>query len=80
MCRLARLGLIESPDATYACSRDGQRQCRQSRLAAAVACDRDIGVRIEDDYVITADGRLTWLTSGPREVREIEARMRAPRR
>lgn len=36
---------------------------------------RDIGVRIEDDYLITPEG-LEWLSRGPREADEIEAAMR----
>ena len=32
---------------------------------------RDIGVRIEDDYLVTATG-AEWLSRGPREADEIE--------
>jgi len=137
---LAKLGLIESPDATYDCSADGKNQCKQYRLfymhglghgiglevhdpdryevdgtlqpgsvftiepgiyvrenvldvlpktarnevlaaklAAAVRRYRNIGVRIEDDYLIAKDGSLEWLTKSPREIREIEVMMRAVR-
>jgi Xaa-Pro aminopeptidase len=38
---------------------------------------RNIGVRIEDDYVVTASG-LEWLSRAPREIAEIEALMRRP--
>ncbi|QJR36240.1 aminopeptidase P family protein [Gemmatimonas groenlandica] len=137
---LARLGLIESADATYDCSADGKSQCKQYRLfymhglghgiglevhdpdryevdgtlqpgsvftiepgiyvrenvvdvlpkterngalaaklAAAVRKYRNIGVRIEDDYLIARDGSLEWLTKSPREIQEIEAVMRAVR-
>ncbi|MDB4907686.1 MAG: hypothetical protein JWO05_2470 [Gemmatimonadetes bacterium] len=133
---LTRLGLIESPTATYECA--PQRQCRQSRLfymhglghgiglevhdpnpwtsdgrinlgsaftiepgiyvradaldylpdtpanrslraklAPAVNRYRDMGVRIEDDYAITAQG-AEWLSKAPREMAEIEALMRQP--
>lgn len=137
---LARLGLIESPEATYDCSADGKTQCKQYRLfymhglghgiglevhdpdryevdgtlqpgsvftiepgiyvrenvldvlpktgrngalaaklAPAVEKYRNIGVRIEDDYLIARDGSLEWLTKSPREIREIEMMMRATR-
>jgi Xaa-Pro aminopeptidase len=33
---------------------------------------RNIGIRIEDDYLITAGG-VEWLSRAPREIREIEA-------
>jgi Xaa-Pro aminopeptidase len=139
---LAKLGLIESPTATYDCS-DGAtpRQCsqvqlyymhglghgiglevhdpdqfyfsgvigagsaftiepgvyvrgnlldilprtpRNAQLAAAIGGAvkkyADVGVRIEDDYVVTEQG-LEWVSCGlPREADEIEALMRGPYR
>ncbi len=136
---LARLGLIDSVNATYDCSPDGSRQCAQlslyylhglghgiglevhdpdryyyeqqlglgsvftiepglyvrsnlpellpatprnarfaERLRALVARYADIGVRIEDDYVVTEQG-LQWLTKSPREIPDIEAAMAARR-
>jgi Xaa-Pro aminopeptidase len=134
---LARLGLIESPTATYDCvANDPNRQCPQYRLyymhglghgiglevhdpdqyyltgviapgsaftiepgiyvrehvleempdsphnreiaaklRAAVQRYRNIGVRIEDDYVATEKG-VEWISRAPREIDEVEAAMR----
>ena len=132
---LARLGLIESPNATYDCS-TGAGACQQfrlyymhslghgigldvhdpgtapnaassnvplapgdafsiepgiyvrrhllevipetprnaqfkARIRDAVARYGDIGVRIEDDYIVTAAG-VEWISRAPREIAEIE--------
>jgi Xaa-Pro aminopeptidase len=48
------------------------------RISAAVARYAGIGVRIEDDYLLTASGPV-WLSTLPREAAEVEAQMRAPR-
>ena len=136
---LARLGLIEAPDATYDCSVQGEAtQCPQLRLfymhglghgiglevhdpeqyystrriaegsaftiepgiyvrenvletlsdtpanrqladklRTAVAKYANIGVRIEDDYIVTAEG-VEWISRAPREIDEVEAAMRQP--
>ena len=42
-----------------------------------VARYADIGVRIEDDYLVTADG-VEWLSPAPRTIREIESMMARP--
>ena len=50
----------------------------RERLRALMPAYANVGVRIEDDYVVTARG-LEWLSRGaPREVAEVEAAMREP--
>jgi Xaa-Pro aminopeptidase len=46
-----------------------------AHIRDAVVRYRSIGVRIEDDYAITAGG-LEWLSRAPRELEEIEALMK----
>ena len=134
---LTRLGLIESPGATYDCTGGAQpRQCEQvqlyymhglghgiglevhdpeqfnftgriqpgsaftiepgiyvrehvleeipdtprnrefaTKVRAAVTLYKNIGVRIEDDYIATTQG-VEWLSQVPREMDEIEAMMK----
>ncbi len=47
----------------------------KTRIAAAVRRYANIGVRIEDDYIVTAAG-VEWASRAPREIQEIEAAMR----
>jgi Xaa-Pro aminopeptidase len=49
------------------------------RIAPAVARYADIGVRIEDDYLVTADGVIRASAGVPREIDEVEAVMALPR-
>ncbi|HUF27252.1 MAG TPA: aminopeptidase P N-terminal domain-containing protein [Gemmatimonadaceae bacterium] len=136
---LARVGLIEAPDATYDCGNTGsQQQCPQlslfyfhglghgigldvhdpdqalgaggttiqlgsaftiepgiyvrsnvldlipdtprnrqliARIRPLVTRHANIGVRIEDDYIVTAQG-VEWISRAPREIDEVEALMR----
>jgi Xaa-Pro aminopeptidase len=46
-----------------------------AKLRAAVNTYRNIGVRIEDDYIVTDKG-VEWISRAPREVDEVEAAMR----
>lgn len=46
-----------------------------ARIRPSVERYRDIGVRIEDDYLVTGQG-LEWISRAPREITEIEAIMR----
>jgi Xaa-Pro aminopeptidase len=49
-----------------------------ARLRPAVERYRNIGVRIEDDYIATATG-VEWISRAPRELNEIESLMKTPR-
>ncbi|MBA2687919.1 MAG: aminopeptidase P N-terminal domain-containing protein [Gemmatimonadaceae bacterium] len=46
-------------------------------IRAAVKRYANIGVRIEDDYIVTAAG-VDWISRAPREISEVEAEMRKP--
>ncbi|MBA3467853.1 MAG: aminopeptidase P N-terminal domain-containing protein [Gemmatimonadaceae bacterium] len=132
---LTRLGLIESPDATYECGESGttcpqyrlfnmhglghgiglevhdpwydsaadrltpghaftiepgiyvrgntldiisdtpRNRALKDKIRAAVTRYANIGVRIEDDYIVTAND-VEWVSRAPREISEIEALMR----
>ncbi len=48
------------------------------RLRPALERYRNIGVRIEDDYIVTAEGGERISAGAPREVEEVEALMRLP--
>jgi Xaa-Pro aminopeptidase len=48
----------------------------KDHIRAAVTKDANIGVRIEDDYIMTPTG-VEWVSRAPREMSEIEALMRA---
>ena len=47
------------------------------RIRPAVERYRNIGVRIEDDYIMSEKG-LEWISRAPREINEIEALMAEP--
>jgi Xaa-Pro aminopeptidase len=47
------------------------------KIRPAVERYRNVGIRIEDDYIMTDRG-LEWISRAPREVSEIEALMREP--
>ena len=53
----------------------GANRAFRTRLATLLPRYRNIGVRIEDDYIVT-DAGVEWISKAPREIEEIEALMR----
>ncbi len=51
----------------------------KARIGAAVARHANIGVRIEDDYLVTADGVIRPSAGVPREIDEVEKLLAEPR-
>lgn len=47
----------------------------KERIRSAVDLYKNIGVRIEDDYIVTANA-VEWISRAPREISEVEAAMR----
>jgi Xaa-Pro aminopeptidase len=54
-----------------------RNQALFTKIGASVRKYADIGVRIEDDYVVTPSG-IEWISRAPREISEIEAMMKEP--
>jgi Xaa-Pro aminopeptidase len=69
-------GIYVRPDALDYLEDTPRNRAMAARLGPAVAKYRQIGVRIEDDYIVTGSGVDRISAGAPREVGEIEALMR----
>jgi len=52
-----------------------KNQAMISKIRPAVQKYANIGVRIEDDYIVTPTG-IEWISRAPREIDEVEAMMK----
>ena len=70
-------GLYIRPDALDYLADTPQNRALRERLGEALRRYAGIGVRIEDDYIVTADSYDRISAGAPREIDEIEALMRS---
>jgi Xaa-Pro aminopeptidase len=71
-------GLYVSPDLLGSLPQTAKNRAMLTKIRPAVEKYKGMGVRIEDDYALTASG-LEWLSKdAPREINEIEALMQQP--
>ena len=71
-------GIYVRADVLDALARTPRNAAIAARLRPIVEQYRNIGVRIEDDYVATPSG-VEWISRAPRELTEIESLMKQPR-
>jgi Xaa-Pro aminopeptidase len=71
-------GIYVRSDVLYVLPATPRNRALAAKLKPIVDQYRNIGVRIEDDYVATPTG-IEWISRAPRELAEIESIMRTPR-
>ena len=71
-------GIYVRADVLDVLARTPRNAALAAKLRPIVEQYRDIGVRIEDDYVATPSG-VEWISRAPRELAEIESLMKLPR-
>ena len=68
-------GIYVRPNLLEIISDTPRNRAMIDRIRPAVERHRSIGVRIEDDYIVTDKG-LEWISRAPREIAEVEALMK----
>jgi len=71
-------GIYVRADVLDALAKTPRNAALAAKLRPVVEQYRNIGVRIEDDYVATPSG-VEWISRAPRELTEIESLMKQPR-
>ena len=71
-------GIYVRADALDVLARTPRNAALVAKLRPVIEQYRNIGVRIEDDYVATPSG-VEWISRAPRELAEIESLMKLPR-
>ena len=69
-------GIYVNPEVLRILPNTPRNRAMVSRIRPVVERYRNVGVRIEDDYIVTATG-LEWVSRAPRELSEIETLMAA---